>query len=170
MSRDITSGTGAMYLYERIRCKRATRPRIKFTRKQPSPCHELATNSRDCNIAGPSNCGAGARPIFSEAIREGETSADRIVVRAERGIRGWARGSEGVRGARRTARDETAGKKRAYSPVQNARGGRAAWHVPPNYSNNKTILIIISTSVWEHTALRRARRIGRETEREANNR
>jgi len=43
--------------------------------------------------------------------------------------------------------------------------GRAAWHVPPNYSNNKTILIIISTSVWEHTALRRARRIERQQER-----
>lgn len=80
--------------YAKTRCKSATtRSRIKFTRKRrPSPCHELATNSRDCNIAGPSNCGAGARPIFSEAIREGETSADRIVVLAERGIRGWARG------------------------------------------------------------------------------
>lgn len=86
--------------YARARYKRATRPRIKFTRKRPSPCHELATNSRDCNIVGPSNCGAGARPIFSEAIREGETSADRIVVRAERGIRGWARGPEGVGGVR----------------------------------------------------------------------
>lgn len=69
------------------------------------------------------------------------------------------------------ARDETAGKKRAriFACPERMRG-RAAWHVPPNYSNNKTILIIISTSVWEHTALRRARRIGRETEREANNR
>lgn len=150
--------------------KEATRPRIKFTRKQPSPCHELATNSRDCNIAGPSNCGAGARSIFSEAIREGETSADRIVVRAERGIRGWARGPEGLggarerRGMRRRERNAHIRLSRTYGG-----GGRAAWHVPPNYSNNKTILIIISTSVWEHTALRRARRIGRETEREANN-
>lgn len=68
------------------RCIKRPGPRIKFTRKRgrPSPCHELATNSRDCNIAGPSNCDAGARPIFSEAIREGETSADRIVVRARK--------------------------------------------------------------------------------------
>lgn len=27
------------------------------------------------------------------------------------------------------------------------------WHVPRNYINNKTILIIISTSVWEHAIL-----------------
>lgn len=75
----------AICTYARTRCK-TPGPRIKFTRKRgrPSPCHELATNSRDCNIAGPSNCDAGARPIFSEAIREGETSADRIVVRARK--------------------------------------------------------------------------------------
>lgn len=71
---------------------------------------------------------------------------------------------------KRTARDETAGKKRRIFACPERMRGRAAWHVPPNYSNNKTILIIISTSVWEHTALRRARRIGRETERETNNR
>lgn len=43
------------------------------------------------------------------------------------------------------------------------------WHVPRNYSNNKTILIIISTSVWEHTALRRAR-VYRNGKREAGRR
>lgn len=81
----------------------------------------------------------------------------------------------GERCKKNAARDETAGKKRARARARifacpERMRGRAAWHVPPNYSNNKTILIIISTSVWEHTALRRARRIGRETERETNNR
>jgi len=116
--------------YAGTRCKRTTRPRIKFTRKRPSPCHELATNSRDCNIAGPSNCGAGARPIFSEAIREGETSADCIVVRAERGIRGWAQESEGVRDARERSGMRRRGRN-AHIRLSRTHEGEGSMACPP---------------------------------------